>query len=190
LYIFSRFVSRSRRWVDLPYFIIGGIATITGILGPHRYSILVGASLILLGLISLAFGKKATSQTGNSRVRRTFPIGQYTLDPGVEGMNGLIEFSAAEYMGRRRKFEGEKNYNAPPVSFLGRQWSLQLGTVYGKTYKIARYLQLIEKQEAIPSLWARGGRPGLACGEFRDSDNPANFRRATKAPTHLVGFRG
>jgi hypothetical protein len=34
----------------------------------------------------------------------------------------------------------------------------------------------------------RGGKLGLACGKFRDSDNPANFRRATKAQAYLVGF--
>jgi len=45
----AQFVSSSRRWVSVPYFIVGGIATMTGMLGSHRYSILVGAPLMLFG---------------------------------------------------------------------------------------------------------------------------------------------
>jgi len=49
-------------------------------------------------------------------------------------------------MGRR--FVGDRNYNAPAVMFLGRQWKLQLGTVHGKIYKIAPYILVKEKKEA------------------------------------------
>jgi hypothetical protein len=49
-----------------------------------------------------------------------------------------------------RQFEGEINYNAPVLVFLGRPWKLMLGTVNGKVYKIAPYLELDNKQEANP----------------------------------------
>ncbi len=144
----ARFVSSSNRSVSLPYVIVGGIATMTGILGSHRYSILVGAPLILFALVSLGFGKQGTSQAESFPARPSFPVGQYKLDASVEGMTGLIEFSTAEYAIMGRQFEDERNYNAPAVMFLGRQWKLQLGTVHGKIYKIAPYILLKEKKEA------------------------------------------
>lgn len=148
LYAFTRFVSSSRRLVAFPYFTIGGIATMAGILGAHRYSVFVGAPLIFFALVFLAFSKQATPQTGQSRTRQSFQVGQYKLDATVEGVNGLTEFSASEYAAMGRQFEGEKNFNAPPVTFLGRQWKLQLGTVHGKIYKIAPYLLVRDKKEA------------------------------------------
>ena len=41
-------------------------------------------------------------------------------------------------------------------------------------------------ESALLERW----KTGLACGKFRDSDNPANFRRATKAQAYRVGVRG
>jgi|ERR1035438_1344218 hypothetical protein len=49
-----------------------------------------------------------------------------------------------------RQFEAETDYNAPPVTFLGRQWNLMLGTVHSKIYKIAPYLEVKTKPEANP----------------------------------------
>ena len=80
----------------------------------------------------------------------SFPIGKYKLDASVDGLAGLVEFSRTEYATMGRQFEGERNYNAPPVTFLGRRWKLMLGTVQGKIYKIAPYLELQTKQEANP----------------------------------------
>lgn len=148
LHGFARFVSVSRRWLNLPYFIVGGLATMTGILGSHKYSILVGVPLILFALVSLVSGRQVAAQTGSTPARSSFPIGQYKLDTSVDGLTGLTEFSTAEYAIMGRQFEGEKNYNGPPVMFLGRQWNLQLGTVHGKIYKIAPYLELKDKKEA------------------------------------------
>ncbi len=78
----------------------------------------------------------------------SFSIDKYQLDAPLEEVSGLSEFSNSEYEAMRRKFEGEKNYNAPPVIFLGRPWKLILGTVLGKIYKIAIYLELGMKDEA------------------------------------------
>jgi len=118
------------------------------ILGSHRYSILVGAPLMLFALVSLTLGRQVASQSGSTLARPSFPVGQYKLDDSTEGITGLIEFSAAEYAIMGRQFEGERNYNAPAVMFLGRQWKLQLGTVHGKIYKIAPYILVKEKKEA------------------------------------------
>ena len=49
-----------------------------------------------------------------------------------------------------REFEGEKNYYGPPVEFQGRQWDLMLGTVNGRIYKVAPFLEARSKQEANP----------------------------------------
>ena len=119
-----------------------------GILGSHRSNIMAGASLILFALVSMAYSKQVSSQAGNTPPRASFPIGQYKLDTRVETVTGLTEFSAAEYAVMGRQFEGEKNYNAAPVTFLGRQWKLQLGTVNGRIYKIAPFLQLKDKKDA------------------------------------------
>lgn len=80
----------------------------------------------------------------------SFPIDKYRLDAPIEETQGLVEFSNNEYEIYGRQFEGEKNYNAPPVIFLGYQWKLMLGTVSGKIYKIAIYLTLGSEQEADP----------------------------------------
>jgi hypothetical protein len=50
--------------------------------------------------------------------------------------------------GHVHMFEGETDYDMPPVIFLGRSWQLQLGTVHGKIYKIAPFLLLKDKQDA------------------------------------------
>ncbi len=63
-------------------------------------------------------------------------------------LSGLIEFTRDEYAAIGRSFEGQRNYNAPPVTFLGHPWNLMLGTVHGKIYKIAPNLELRSKQEA------------------------------------------
>jgi len=63
-------------------------------------------------------------------------------------MTGLAEFSAFEYAVMGRHFEGEKNYNTPPVNFLDREWKLQLGTVNGKIYKIAPFLEFEDRKDA------------------------------------------
>jgi hypothetical protein len=86
-------------------------------------------------------------RTAGAQERRTFPIGEYTLDAIVD-VTSLTEFSSVEYSVMGREFEGEKNYNAPPVAFLNREWKLQLGTVNGKIYKIAPFLEFENRQDA------------------------------------------
>jgi hypothetical protein len=78
----------------------------------------------------------------------SFPIGEYKLGASTDGLTGLTEFAESEYALMGREFEGEKNYNAPTVEFLGNSWKLMLGTVYGRIYKIAPYLEDLNIEEA------------------------------------------
>lgn len=71
----------------------------------------------------------------------SLPIGKYKLDMSVDGLTGLIEFSEVEYAIYIRRFQEEKNYNAPGVEFLNHSWKVALGTVAGKVYKIALYFE-------------------------------------------------
>lgn len=77
------------------------------------------------------------------------PIGNYRLDRSTAGLTGLTEFTAAEYLAFGRNFDGEKNFHAPGVDLLNRQWKVALGTVYGKVYKIALYFESESKTTAI-----------------------------------------
>jgi hypothetical protein len=97
--------------------------------------------------------------------RRSFPIGEYKLD-AIVNVTSLTEFSSAEYSVMGREFEGEKNYNAPPVTFLNRVWKLQLGTVNGKIYKIAPFLEFENRQDA--DLVTKGASPHLNKPFLRD----------------------
>lgn len=57
LHRFARSASVTRRWMILPYLAIGGIAMMTGFLGPHKYNIAVGAPLVLFALFSFLSSK-------------------------------------------------------------------------------------------------------------------------------------
>jgi hypothetical protein len=80
--------------------------------------------------------------------RTIFPLGVYKLDETVDGLAGLKEFSTIEYDAMGRQFVGEVNYNAPPLMFIGRPWSLKLQTLGGRIRKIAPYVVLASEQEA------------------------------------------
>lgn len=76
--------------------------------------------------------------------RTSFPIGVYRPD----GLLGLVEVSPSDYARLERRYEGEKNYNAPPVPFLGHSWRAMLQAAYGQICKIALYMELTGKPEA------------------------------------------
>ncbi len=79
---------------------------------------------------------------------KSFSIGIYALNIPANNLKDLAEFSDSEYATIPRKFVNGKNYNAPPVNFLDRQWSMQLGTVNNNIYKITPYLLVHDKNEA------------------------------------------
>jgi hypothetical protein len=85
---------------------------------------------------------------GKASPPESFPIGKYKLDGSVEGLGGLIEFSPSEYAAIGRQFVGEKDYNALPVSFLGRPWEVMVQAVHGRVCAIAPYLLADDKQDA------------------------------------------
>ena len=120
----------------------------TGLLGPHKFNIAVGAPLIVFAISSLLLVTKSAAQNGTSSASHIFPVGEYKLDSQVPNLPNLKEFSRTEYSVLGRPFEGETDYDAPPVIFLDHSWQLQLGTVKGKIYKIAPYLQFTDKRDA------------------------------------------
>jgi hypothetical protein len=88
--------------------------------------------------------------SNKTTTRASFGIGVYRLDDSVAAFADLAELSPAEYATMGRQFEGEKNYNAPPTSFLGRLWNVNLQSVNGQICKIAPYLVLPNREQANP----------------------------------------
>ena len=91
-------------------------------------------------MISLPFQTKAPPP-------EIFSVGKYTLGGSIDGLGGLVEFSPAEYAAMGRRFVGEKNYNALPVTWLGRPWEVMVQTVHGRISAIAPH-SLIANREA------------------------------------------
>jgi hypothetical protein len=79
----------------------------------------------------------------------SLPISKYKLDMLVHDLAGLTEFSQTENAVYGRRFDGEANFNAPPLEFLNCRWTCALGTVGGKVYKIALYFESVNKSRAI-----------------------------------------
>jgi hypothetical protein len=85
---------------------------------------------------------------GKAAPAESFAVGRYKLDGSVEGLGGLIEFSPSEYAAMGRQFVGEKNYNALPVTFLGRPWEVMVQAVHGRICAVAPYLLLANRRDA------------------------------------------
>jgi hypothetical protein len=85
---------------------------------------------------------------GKAPLPESFPVGQYKLDGSIEGLVGLIEFSPNEYAAIGRQFVGEKDYNALPITFLGRPWEVMVQAVRGRICAIAPYLLLADSRDA------------------------------------------
>lgn len=80
--------------------------------------------------------------------RPSFSVGGYTLDMVLIDGYPFCELSPAEYETIGRQFVGERIYNAPEIEFVGKRWNITLGTVHGRLYKIASFLELEDKNEA------------------------------------------
>ena len=143
-HIGARKLSASRYAIVVPYCFFGGLAVLTGIVGPHRFNLLVGLPLLVVAALYARQGMTG----GPARRGSTFPIGTYSLGGPIQGITGLSEFSPQEYALMPKLFEGETSYDAPPVMFLGRLWGMSLGTVNGRIYKTAPYLLLRSEFEA------------------------------------------
>lgn len=83
------------------------------------------------------------------QITASLPICQYRLDMPIDGLPGLTEFSETEYAIYGRPFESETNYNAPGIEFLGRRWSVALGTVDGVIYKVALFFETESRDTAV-----------------------------------------
>ncbi len=167
--LFAAQAIRANPWLALPYFALGTLATLVGAVGAHRYNLAVAGLMFLHAyLLRRVWHRKSSllsaSQVPDSpeaesrneeasvigRTRASFAIGDYKLDTPVHEIGEMREFSPIEYAIMGLRFEGEKNYNAPSLDFLGRRWKLMLGTVNGRIYKIAPYLDPRSKEDADP----------------------------------------
>jgi predicted Zn-dependent protease with MMP-like domain len=88
--------------------------------------------------------------TPDVSVLNNFDFGKFKLDEKLDDLTGLVEFSPAKYAVMVRRFKGEKNYDAPPVNFLGRPWQSMISTVHGQICKVAIDICLSNEREATP----------------------------------------
>ncbi len=114
---------------------------------PFNVAIFIMEVVSLSPALGAMYWRDRRRAATNVKERQSFPIGEYKLDARVD-VTGLTEFSAVEYAVMGRQFEGEKNYNAPSVTFLNREWKMQLGTVNGEIYKIAPFLEFQDRKDA------------------------------------------
>ncbi len=141
------------RWLSLPYVLFGTLAVLGALASTHLYSLGV-AGLLYVQALLIWKSQPAKDLDAKGPVHASFPIGSCHLDAPVDSVAGLREFSSNEYAIMGRQFQGEINYNAPPVEFLGKQWSLMVGAVNGTIYKIALFLEAQSKAEANPVAMA------------------------------------
>jgi hypothetical protein len=75
--------------------------------------------------------------------RGIFSVGPYKLDMSVADVQGLVELSPIEYaaLSRGIVFAGEKDFHAPPARFLGYDWTIVIGVVGERIYKISSLLE-------------------------------------------------
>ncbi len=67
-------------------------------------------------------------------------IGPYSLDACISGLSGLSELSPLEYEILPKMFPGEKIYTAPGVRFLSHEWTVKVGVIGDRIYKLAAQL--------------------------------------------------
>jgi len=135
---------------------------------------------------------------GKARPRESFAVGRYRLDGSIEGLGGLIEFSPSEYAAIGRRFVGEKNYNALPVSFLGRPWEVMVQAVHGRICAIAPYVLLANGRDADRIMTATFrycveelGKPAEQQADFfrwRTSDGSVMLRTEETADGFRIGL--
>jgi hypothetical protein len=98
------------------------------------------------------------------------------------GSHKLVELTADEYKSFAPVFKNEKTYKAPPTSFLGRSWNVMLGTVAGRIWKVAAFIELdnINESQALIDVATRycishlgkptEEQPGLITWDTRDGN--------------------
>lgn len=102
--------------------------------------IFIAMPLFLVSVATFFYRRKISLGTKYGTIS-SVPVGIYKLNGSIKDVNGLIEFSPVEYRTMGRQFGDEKNYNAPPVLFLGRSWKVLLQTVHSQICKIALHIE-------------------------------------------------
>jgi hypothetical protein len=92
-------------------------------------------------------------------------VGPYSLDLGIDGLQGLCEFSDAEYLAIPKFFAEEKIYTAPDIDFVGFRWSRAIAAPNGRIYKISPQLLTNDSDEATRAFVATNEHFVDAMGE-------------------------
>lgn len=79
-------------------------------------------------------------------------VGPYTLDASTEKLKGLTELSRIEYLALPRTFTGEKIYTAPELDFLDLRWTVYIGVLRGRIYKISPQFITEDLRKAQPAF--------------------------------------
>lgn len=137
----------------LPFTFFGGLAMLAAFLHPRH---IVTALFLIFGGVIYGWAAGSTDDPSQTRTRdvsrqslpSAFGIGDYWIDTPVPASHELVELTAQEYKFFARKFKNEKTYKATPAMFLGRSWKIMLGTVDGRVWKIAAFVELDNMAEA------------------------------------------
>jgi hypothetical protein len=109
-----------------------------------HYVLIVAVILIMISAI-VVWANNVGQKIKNWKIKTTssasLPIDKYKLEMSIQGLSELTEFSATEYTIYGRHFESERNFHAPGIEFINRQWKVDLGTVNNVVYKIAIYFE-------------------------------------------------
>jgi len=138
---------------SLPFLIFGGLAMAATAF--HSRNI-VTALVLILGGLGYAWASGTVRQSpraGSDRPSReglppSFAIGRYRINAPASSWKDLVELTPGEYKFFARVFKNERTYEAPPATFLGRPWKVMLGTVDGRIYKVAAFVEFDDKPEA------------------------------------------
>ena len=187
----------------LPFVIFGVFAMSAAIVHPRH---IVTALLLILGGIIYAWatgGVRNVSQTRARKISRqslpsAFAIGDYRIDTQLSVSQELVELTEYEYKFFTPMFKNEKIYKAPPTVFLGRPWNIMLGTVNGRIYKVAAFVELDNIAEAnhltdevMRYCISRLGKPmeehsGHIIRDARDGNIIAVLPQVFEQPKHIL----
>lgn len=78
-----------------------------------------------------------------------FSVCGYTLNSPMRESAEIEELSEKEYLVIEKKFEKEAIYKASPIEFFEQKWSMLIGTVAGKIYKLHLNCTFLSDDEAF-----------------------------------------
>ncbi len=144
------------RWINaLPFFLLGGVAMLaTFVHVRHAITalLLLAAAAMILSLPSRDLSAASPVAPSSQKQQRAVSpmVGPYALGAKIDALNGLVVFTPAEYEALQRdmEFKNEHIYHAPDATFTGLSWSIILGAVDGRVYKISALAEAANVRES------------------------------------------